>query len=355
MAISFQLLPELPVGIKHGVGGIIGQKLYAGLGSSGNAFFVLDLKDMNSGWKSAADFPGIARNDAAYTVCGNKLYVFSGAGIEGNNSFPTVLMDGYVFDSQINQWTRLERTLPTGFLGASCCSLSSTDIIFFGGYDKDTFNNFLSEISKIDVTREPNRYKELITIFMSQPIDNYNWNRNIWSFIPCNEHWSVVGENPFKPNCGSGIIHKDNVVTLIEGEVKPGLRSLETKRYLFKEGKLEYSDSCASIIDISENHEGLAGHFFGEIDNKVIVIGGAYFIGSQDAFINGSLYAHNGLIKHFSSNVWIFDGKSWENKYQLDAGIAYGVSASNGKAMYILGGENSNGDAMTRCLSLLMD
>ncbi|MBJ6881744.1 N-acetylneuraminic acid mutarotase, partial [Vibrio cholerae] len=79
-----------------------------------------------------------------------------------------------------------------------------------------------------------------------------------------------VGENPFKPNCGSGIIHKDNVVTLIEGEVKPGLRSLETKRHLFKEGKLEYSDSCASIIDISKNHEGLAGHFFGEIDNKII-------------------------------------------------------------------------------------
>ncbi|EJL6431066.1 N-acetylneuraminic acid mutarotase, partial [Vibrio cholerae] len=48
--------------------------------------------------------------------------------------------------------------------------------------------------------------------------------------------------------------------------------------------------------------------------------------------------------------------KSWENKCQLDAaGIAYGVSASNGKAMYVLGGENSNGDAMTRCLSLLMD
>lgn len=75
MAISFQLLPELPVGVKHGVGGIIGQKLYAGLGSSGNAF-LFRPKDMNSGWKSAADFPGIARNDAAYTVCGNKLYVF---------------------------------------------------------------------------------------------------------------------------------------------------------------------------------------------------------------------------------------------------------------------------------------
>ncbi|RND30197.1 YjhT family mutarotase, partial [Vibrio cholerae] len=253
MAISFQLLPELPVGIKHGVGGIIGHKLYAGLGSSGNAFFVLDLKDMNSGWKSAADFPGIARNDSAYTVCGNKLYVFSGAGIEGNNSFPTVLMDGYVFDSQINQWTRLERTLPTGFLGASCCSLSPTEIIFFGGYDKDTFNNFLSDLSMIDVKNDPHKHKDLMTKFMSQPIDNYNWNRNIWSFTPCNEHWSVVGENPFKPNCGSGIIHKDNVVTLIEGEVKPGLRSLETKRYFLKKGKLEYFDSCAPIIDISKN------------------------------------------------------------------------------------------------------
>ncbi|ENM5744190.1 N-acetylneuraminic acid mutarotase, partial [Vibrio metoecus] len=65
--------------------------------------------------------------------------------------------------------------------------------------------------------------------------------------------------------------------------------------------------------------------------------------------------AHNGLIKHFSSNVWIFDGKSWENKCQLDSGIAYGVSASNGKIMYILGGENSNSGAITTCLSLFMD
>ncbi len=60
----------------------------------------------------------------------------------------------------------------------------------------------------------------------------------------------------------------------------------------------------------------------------------------------------NTLVRMFG----VFDGKSWENKCQLDAaGIAYGVSASNGKAMYVLGGENSNGDAMTRCLSLLMD
>ncbi|HGS4572371.1 TPA: N-acetylneuraminic acid mutarotase, partial [Vibrio cholerae] len=73
------------------------------------------------------------------------------------------------------------------------------------------------------------------------------------------------------------------------------------------------------------------------------------------AFINGRLYAHNGLIKHFSSNVWIFDGKSWENKCQLDAGIAYGVSASNGKAIYVLGGENSNGDSMRQCLYMIMD
>lgn len=51
----------------------------------------------------------------------------------------------------------------------------------------------------------------------------------------------------------------------------------------------------------------------------------------------------------------IFDGKSWENKCQLDSGIAYGVSASNGKIMYVLGGENSNSDAITTCLSLFMD
>lgn len=67
---------------------------------------------------------------------------------------------------------------------------------------------------------------------------------------------------------------------MIEGEVKFGLRSLEIKCYLFKEGKLEYFDSSVFIIDICKNYEGLVGYFFGEIDNKIIVIGGVYFIGS---------------------------------------------------------------------------
>lgn len=73
--------------------------MYVGFGSFGNVFFVLDLKDMNSGWKLVVDFFGIVWNDVVYIVCGNKFYVFLGVGIEGNNSFLIVLMDGYVFDS----------------------------------------------------------------------------------------------------------------------------------------------------------------------------------------------------------------------------------------------------------------
>jgi N-acetylneuraminate epimerase len=76
MSLLIDSFPALPVGIKNGIGGLLGTRLYVGLGSAGKQLFYYDLEQPESGWQQAADFPGTERNDACYVVSNDKLYVF---------------------------------------------------------------------------------------------------------------------------------------------------------------------------------------------------------------------------------------------------------------------------------------
>ncbi|WP_428773886.1 YjhT family mutarotase [Vibrio sp.] len=352
MSLVIDSIPDLPIGIKHGVGGVLGGKIYAGLGSAGKQLFFFDLEQPQLGWQSAADFPGCARDDAAFAVSGHKLYVFSGAGVEPGNSHPTVLLDGYQFDSLENRWTQLEGGLPIGLLGASCCCLTSGELVFFGGYRKETFDDFVAELSAIDAQSEPEKHQQLLTHFMSQQVDAYGWNQDFWTFTPADNRWSIVGRNAFPANCGAGVAQDGDRITLIEGEIKPGLRSLQTKQFELAGSVVTKGVLCPSIVDVDSEHEGLAGHFVATFQNQVYVVGGAYFIGSQKNFRNGRLYSHQGLTKHYSNKVWKYDGSGWTFAGVFGEALAYGLSVSLEQRMYIIGGENCSGEAQTRCFSL---
>ncbi len=68
MSLVIDAIADLPVGIKHGVGGLLGRKIYVGLGSAGKQFFYFDLDKPELNWQSAPEFPGCAREDAAYEI-----------------------------------------------------------------------------------------------------------------------------------------------------------------------------------------------------------------------------------------------------------------------------------------------
>lgn len=352
MSLVISSFPPLPIGVKNGVGGVIGNKLYVGLGSAGTRLFFYDLDAPIKGWQRASEFPGTTRNDAAFSVCDDKLYVFSGAGQPENSTTPIVLEDSYVFDAKRNRWQSIETHIPVGLLGASMCQIEIGKLICFGGYSKETFDRFVAEISQIDPVQQPEKHQATLTKFMSGPTQDYGWNQTIWLFDCANETWSEVGLNPYLANCGAGIIQQNNTVTLIEGEIKPGLRSLESKVFEFDNGDMTKSRLLPSICNVDTSHEGLAGHFAGQVEKQIIVAGGAYFIGSQNKFQKGQWYSHQGLTKHYDNKVWQFDGTTWHQVMQLPHGTAYGVSISHNNTMYLLGGEDSKGDAQARCYTL---
>ncbi|MCG9782722.1 YjhT family mutarotase [Vibrio brasiliensis] len=352
MSLLIDSFPALPVGIKNGIGGLLGTRLYVGLGSAGKQLFYYDLEQPESGWQQAADFPGTERNDACYVVSNDKLYVFSGAGKLPDGHAPVVLDDAYQFDAITNQWSKLSTTLPIGLLGASACGLSTGQLVFFGGYCKETFDSFVVRLSSVNVKAESEKHQSLLTEFMSRPVFGYGWNRDIWAYDLATNSWSVLAENPFAANCGAGIVQQGKTVTLIEGEIKPGLRSLQTKQFQFDSLTDITSNLCASIYDLDCQHEGLAGHYVGVIANQILAVGGAYFVGSQRNFNNKQWYSHQGLSKHYSNSIWRFDGKAWYRERALPQGVAYGVAISADNRIYILGGENKFGIAQTRCYVL---
>ena len=68
-----QTYPDLPVGIKGGTGALIGDTVYVGLGSGGDKFYTLDLKDPSAQWKEIATFPGGERNQPVAAAVDGKL------------------------------------------------------------------------------------------------------------------------------------------------------------------------------------------------------------------------------------------------------------------------------------------
>lgn len=352
MSLHIAELAPLPVGVMHGVGGKLGDRLYAGLGSAGQQFFCFDLSDPTLGWQAAPDFPGVARNDAVFAVCDDKLYVFSGAGVEREDQSPVVLTDGYVFDPISDGWLKLDTQIPVGLLGASACSMSPGQLQFWGGYCKETFDSFLAQISQIDAVKEPEVHRELLTEFMSRPIPAYGWNKEIWQFDTETCQWRILDQNPFAANCGAGLIKHGDQAVLIEGEVKPGLRSLETKVFCFDGGKLKQSHVIAPISTIHSGHDGLAGHYAALLGEHYLVAGGAYFVGSQENYRQHQLYSHKGLTKHYDDAIWLYDGVCWETAGTLPKALAYGLSLSDGSSVYLIGGEDAKGQAVLQCFNL---
>jgi len=349
MSLAITQLPDFPLGLKNGVGALHGRQLYAGLGSAGKRFYYLDLDAVSEGWKECTEFPGTERNDALMIADETGLWVFSGAGQPVGSRSAQVLTDVYHYCVNSGSWYKVDTDLPIGLLGASGCEISSGKFVFFGGYNKPVFDSFVAKITSVDPNEEPGKHHQLLVEFMSRTPEEYHWNQKVLLFDTYRSTWHVLMENPFPANCGASLIQDGGKVILVDGEIKPGLRSTQVKQFTFhSESHIEVS-TLPSIANQELDHEGVAGAYSGVLNNQYFVAGGAYFIGSQQRLRERQWYTHQGLTKHYNNQVWRFDGSRWLQAGELPVGSAYGVSITTDKGIVILGGEDNKGSGLTDC------
>jgi N-acetylneuraminate epimerase len=86
--------------------------------------------------------------------------------------------------------------------------------------------------------------------------------------------------------------------------------------------------------------EGLAGAYSAKVGDTILIAGGANFHGARAAAEAGNWYAHDGLSKHWASEVFALQNGAWSQVGQLPEGMAYGGAFSVEDGLLVVGGED---------------
>jgi|TARA_B000000460_G_scaffold90051_1_gene62862 N-acetylneuraminate epimerase len=228
--------PDLPVGVKNGIAARVGERLIVGLGSAGTELFSLDLTNREAGWQQLPDFPGPAPSMPAAAASGEDLYVFSGSGkLHEDDASPIIFDTGWKLGA--NGWQQLGSTTPAGLLGASALSLPDDRIAVIGGYNKEMFDTYLAEITAVNKDDDPETCNKIVNSYMAMKPEDYRWNDLVLIYDPAGDNWSDLGADPSLPNTGSAVVRtKPGTFYIINGEVKPGLRTDQVKTLKITDG-----------------------------------------------------------------------------------------------------------------------
>ncbi|MGF1727298.1 N-acetylneuraminate epimerase [Photobacterium nomapromontoriensis] len=338
--------PDLPVGLKNGVSAQIGDTLFVGLGSTGNDFYMLDLNALDKGWQKKADFIGQARDGATASVINDDIYIFGGSGKKSSTDLSPIVFDSvYRYSASSNKWAELRTTSPVGLLGAASYSPNKDVIVFFGGYNKAYFDQYLSDIITTDQKAQPEKWQKIVDDYMGMKPLDYKWNRDVIRYNPEKNQWDIIDSSPYIPNCGATLVSTGTDATLISGEIKPGLRTAEVKQYQYGQPQPWQSLHDLPAPKSSSIQEGVAGAFSGLSNGVIIVTGGANFHGAKGAFEQGNMFAHNGFNKSSNAETYVLKDGLWSQSTSLSEGLAYGASFTTPQGVLIVGGEDNQRQA----------
>ncbi len=229
--ISCDTLPALPCTLDNSTGAMKENRVYVAGGNCdgvpSNACYTLDLSHPESGWERLPDFPGHPRTQAVSGMLtdasGEQCFAiwggFAGAGDERPASLST---DGYAYHPDTGEWSPLPApigqdgdTISLG--GGTAVTLNDSLLIALGGVHKDIFLNAL---------RHP------APDYLTHPAEWYQFNKRLLLYNAHQQQWSELGAASESARAGSVSLHDGTGTLIINGELKPGIRTPEISRIL---------------------------------------------------------------------------------------------------------------------------
>ena len=332
--------PSFPVALKEAIGAQVGTVLYAGLGTAGHAWFALDTQLTPASWQRLADFPAAVPSGAVSAVVDGKIYVFGGAGRTNASDSLAQFDVVHCYNPLSDSWTSLSTYLPIGLFGASAVCVDDRHVLFFGGYNATQFNTFFARYAVLEQSQQP----QALEAFMARPVQDYAWNGSVWQFNVVTLAWKNLGAVDHLPNCGSSVIQHQGQIYLLSGEVKPGLRSDSVKRAIFADGLVRWLD-VARLPLLGEDalQEGVAGGFSGCWGEYPFLAGGTNFPGARGRYDTGEFYAHQGLLKTWRNEIYVFRDDVWIMAGRLPVARANGLSFQVAAGLVFVGGDTEGG------------
>lgn len=244
--IIINSFPELPVSIDNFAACSIGNEVFVAGGTQNgnpsNGFYMINAQK-NSPWEKLPDYPGEPRIQPIMAAIeqNNKKYIYLLGGFFGGNAEKSASMNTEVlrYSTENKKWEKIaeqieEKTQRKFSLGgATAMPYNNRYIICFGGVNYDVFLKALRDLNHLAHHQIPEAERKAKTQaylkeYLTQPIEYYRFNTKVRVFDTQTNQWTVIADSPDFARAGATLVFKGNEFYLIQGEIKPGVRSPQT-------------------------------------------------------------------------------------------------------------------------------
>lgn len=225
-SLQTDTLPSLPVTMDNMAGALLGNTIYVVGGNQNGVpssdMYSLDLSKPEQGWQKELAVPGNPRVQPVCVAQEGKLYVWAGFAAPGDGCEASLSLDGYVYSPEVKEWkpvaTPVDAKGNTVSLGGGAgVPLNDGTILCIGGVNKDIF---LKALQGINAGKE----------YLSHPAEWYQFNKNILVYHPSTDEWTCLGEYAQGARAGAALVRDGSDCYIINGELKPGIRTNEINR-----------------------------------------------------------------------------------------------------------------------------
>lgn len=219
--IKYEKVGELPFTISDGIAVENNGILYIGFGKqdgkSSNRFISFNLKTKSIKELNTLKDNSI-RNQAVAQVLGNNIYLFSGGG-------DTINTDGYRYSIDKNYWEKVSNVSlenkDISLYGASSVKLNDEEMLVIGGFNKQVYDEAVKNLNTLK-GEQLEKFRQ--QYFRADPYE-FQWNKEILIYNSKDDKWRTIGKITFDAPCGAGMVLLDDKLILINGEIKPGVRT----------------------------------------------------------------------------------------------------------------------------------
>lgn len=228
-SLELETLPDFPGTIDNMAAAATGAKIYVAggnfNGTPSRELLVLDLDQPENGWEDLGAMPGNPRVQPAMAASGGRLYLWGGFAGRHDGHEPTLELDGLSYDPATAEWTRIEgpknaQGEPVSTGGGVAATLESGTIAIAGGVNKDIFLAALIDQA---------------TDYLNHPVEWYAFNPTVYYYNPSTSQWTAGATHPAQARAGAAAIARGEDIVLIGGELKPRIRTSETKTVRYEQ------------------------------------------------------------------------------------------------------------------------
>jgi len=219
--LNVEKIGDLPFVFQSGIAVEKDNKIYIAIGKQGdgnsNKLYEYDLATKEI--KELSPMPADARQQAVGQILNGSLYIFCGA---ANVAYT----DGYKYDFASDAWSKLsdvsfEEEEVFTLAGGTSIKLNDKEMLVIGGVNKEIYDDAVYKLGKLKGTELANFRA---SYFGADPYE-FNWNTEILVYNADSDSWKTLGEVPFDPPAGEGLILIGNKIYSVNGEIKPGVRT----------------------------------------------------------------------------------------------------------------------------------